>query len=141
MTAVVVPIEEGRDPSAALAQVFELARKEPTLVHLVNVRTPLPSYVSRFIPNEDRDAFHQENGMRALAPAIERLDAAGIAHREHVMVGNKAETIVDFARVQRCPIVLGKPDGMLEALTLGTLRAQIRSLVRPDDPCKVYEPA
>jgi hypothetical protein len=142
VTAVVVPIEEGRDPGWALAHVIELSRQEPTMVHLLNVRTPLPSYVARFIPAGERQAFHHENGMRAMQAAIARLDAAGVAHRDHVLVGNKAETIVEFARLQRCAqIVLDKPEGVLDGLGLGSIRAQIRHLVQPGDTCKVYEAA
>lgn len=139
MTAVVLPVEEGRDPAWALERVVELSRREPVLVHLLNVRTPLPAYVARFIPAGERQAFHHENGMGALREAIARLDAAGIAHREHVLVApNKAETIVEFARHQRCSqIVLDQPEGVLEGLGLGSIRAQVRHLVRPDDSCQV----
>ena len=143
MTSVVVPIEEGRDPAGAIEHVIELYRKEPIRIHLLNVRTPLPSYVSRFIPAAERHAFHHENGMRAMQGAIARLDAAGIAHRDHVLVGSKAETIVQFAREQGCSqIVLDKPEGgILEGLGLGSIRAQLRHLVRPGDACQIQEGA
>ena len=96
MIAVLVPIEEGRDASSAIAHVISLSRQEAVRVYLLNVRTPLPSYVARFIPSAERRAFHHDNGMRAMREAIARLDEAGIAHREEVRVGNKAETIVEF---------------------------------------------
>lgn len=143
MISVLVPIEEGRDASSAIAQVIELARQEPIRVYLLNVRTPLPSYVARFIPASERQAFHHENGMRAMRAAIARLDEAGIAHREEVRVGNKAETIVECAREKRCAeiIVGGHEGGLLAGLGLGSIRAQVRHLLEPGESLRIREAA
>ena len=143
MNTVLVPIEEGRDASAALAQVIKLNLHEPVRVYLLNVRTPLPSYVARFIPAAERHAFHHENGMRAMADAIARLDEAGIAHREEIRVGNKAETILHVAREKRCAeIVLDAKDGgLLAGLGLGSIRAQLRHLLQPGDSLRIREAA
>jgi nucleotide-binding universal stress UspA family protein len=143
MMSVLLPIEEGRDASAALQQVIKLNWQEPIRVYLLNVRTPLPSYVARFIPAAERQAFHHENGMRAMGEAIRRLDEAGIAHREEVRVGNKAETILEVAREKRCAeIVLNaKDDGVLAGLGLGSIRAQLRHLLQPGDSLRIREAA
>lgn len=143
MISVLVPIEEGRDASAALAQVIKLNWQEPIRVYLLNVRTPLPSYVARFIPAAERHAFHLENGMRAMREAIRRLDEAGIAHRDEVRVGNKAETILEVAREKRCAeIVLdAKAGGMLAGLGLGSIREQLRHLLQPGDSLRIRESA
>jgi len=140
---VLLPIEEGRDASAALAHVIALARKEPVRVYLLNVRTPLPMYVARFIAAAERQAFHHENGMRAMRDTIARLDEAGIAHREEVRVGNKAETIVEFAREKRCAeIVLhGEDGGVLSGLGLGSVGAQLRNLLEPGESLRIREAA
>lgn len=141
MISVLVPIEEGRDASSAIDHVIALSRQEPVRVYLLNVRTPLPSYVARFIPVAERHAFHHENGMRAMREAIARLDEAGIAHREQVRIGNKAETILDFAREHRCSeIVLDQPErGLLAGLGLGSVRAQLRHLLQPEDSFRIRE--
>jgi hypothetical protein len=141
MISLLVPIEEGRDASSAIDHVIALSRQEPVRVYLLNVRTPLPSYVARFIPVAERHAFHHENGMRAMREAIARLDEAGIAHREQVRIGHKAETIMDFAREHRCSeIVLDPPDsGLLAGLGLGSIRAQLRHLLQPEDSFQIRE--
>lgn len=143
MTRVLLPIQEGEDSSSAVSQVIELARQEPISVYLLNVRTPLPLYVSRFIPASERQAFHHENGMRAMQSAIARLDQAGIAHREEVRVGNKAETIMEFAREKRCAeiVVDGHGGGLLAGLGLGSICAQLRHLLQPDDSLRIREAA
>jgi nucleotide-binding universal stress UspA family protein len=143
MISVLLPIEEGSDASAAIASVIDLARQEPIRVYLLNVRTPLPSYVSRFIPVAERQAFHHENGMKAMQRAIAKLDEAGIAHREEVRVGNKAETIVEFAREKRCSeiVVDGHETGLLAGLGLGSIRAQLRHLLQPGESLRIREAA
>ncbi len=143
MMSVLVPIEEGQDPSAALRQVIKLNFQEPLRAYLLNVRTPLPSYVARFIPAAERQAFHHENGMRVLRDAIARLDQAGIAHREEIRIGNKAETILEVAREKRCAEIIlnAKDDGVLAGLGLGSIRAQLRHLLQPGDSLRIREAA
>ncbi|HXI37533.1 MAG TPA: universal stress protein [Burkholderiales bacterium] len=139
---IVVPIEEGRDSSGAVGEAIAFYRRatQPVQIHLLNVRTPLPSYVARFIAASEREAFHHENGLSAMRPAIAQLDAAGISHLEHVQVGNKAETILRFAREHDCShIVVGKPAGLLGGLGLGSIGAQLRRLVQPGDHCQILE--
>jgi hypothetical protein len=143
MISVLVPIEEGRNTAAALSQVIKINLQQPVRVYLLNVRTPLPSYVARFIPAAERQAFHLENGMRAMSEAIRRLDEAGIAHREEVRVGSRAEMILEVAREKRCAeIVLDAKDGgPLTGLGLASIRAQLRHLLRPGDSLRIREAA
>ncbi len=143
MSSVLLPIEEGRDASSAIEHVIELARQEPVRVYLLNVRTPLPSYVARFIPSAERHAFHHENGMRAMREAIDRLDQAGIAHREEVRIGNKAETIMEFAREKHCAeiVVDANENGLLAGLGLGSIRRQLHHLLHPGEALRIREAA
>ena len=143
MIRVLLPIQEGEDSASTVAQVIALARQEPVNIYLLNVRTPLPLYVSRFIPAAERQAFHHENGMRAMQGVIAKLDQAGIAHREEVRVGNKAETIVEFAREKRCDeiVVDGHGGGLLAGLGLGSICAQLRHLLQPGDSLRIREAA
>jgi nucleotide-binding universal stress UspA family protein len=142
MNSVVVPVEESREPTWAIDYVCSLYSRIPLCIHLLNVRHPLPEYVARFIPRVEREAYHRENGLRAMRAAIERLDARGIAHHDHVRVGRKAETIVRFARDHDCSeIVVDKPGSLLEGLGLGSIQSQLRHLLRPGDPCRLQEGA
>ena len=68
------------------------------------------------------------------------LDRAGVRHRDHVRVGRKAQSIVDFAREVRCErIVLAEPaSDFLSGLRLGGIAGQIRQLLAGADPgCEV----
>lgn len=75
-------------------------------IHLLNVQRPVPGDVSRFVDAEQLRDFHREEGLKALAAAKARLEAAGIVPMLHVSVGERAETIVDFAASRDCEMIL-----------------------------------
>ncbi|HEY8069913.1 MAG TPA: universal stress protein [Burkholderiales bacterium] len=131
MNSVVVPIEEGSGEGWMADHVIGLYRQQPLRIYLLNVRQPLAQYVARFIAKAELEAFHQENGMRALKPAADRLDACGVPHWDLVLVGQKAESIVGFARDHHCSqIILPKPaGGALAYFGLGSISSQIRHLI------------
>jgi len=135
---VLLVAQEGRDPGPAIARVAQLARGS-TPVYLLTVRTPMPQYVARFLAPRDLKAFHREIGALALAPAAARLDALGLAHRDEVRIGPKAETIVAFAREHGCGlIVLPRP---LAGVTLGSLGSQVRQLLADGERREILEAA
>ncbi len=141
MRSVLVPIGEGRDSKWVVDYVVELHQREAVRVHVLNVQTPLPQYVTRFLNRQAVSDFHRENGLKALQGAIERFDAAGVPHTDHVLVGRKAETIASFAREQRCDrIVLPKREGgLVSSLGLGSVGAQVRQLIGAGDQCDICE--
>ena len=77
-------------------------------IQLINVQPLLPNDIGRFINADTIREFHLESGMKALAAASDRLVAAGITPELHVMVGEAATTITEFAESRGCSqIVLG----------------------------------
>ena len=142
MKSVVIPIEEGSNSDWAVDHAIALYRQEPVRVYLLNVRRSFPQYVTRFISKQEMRAFHHENGMRALKPAADRLDARGVPHLDHVLIGRqKAARIVQFAREHRCrQIILPKRSGgALAEVILGSVGGQIRHLIGADEPCAICE--
>jgi YjbE family integral membrane protein len=141
---VVFVIQEGSDIASAAEHVIDLCSRQPAVdVHLLCVRHPFPQYVSRFIAGRELAAFHHERGMAVLKAAAERLDARGIRHADHVLVGDKAQTIVQFARDRHCDqIILAKQArGPIAGLVLGSLDGQIRHLIGAAGTsaiCEVY---
>ncbi|MFN3883794.1 MAG: universal stress protein [Rhodocyclaceae bacterium] len=75
-------------------------------IHLLNVQRPVSGDVSRFVNAEQLRDYHREEGLKALAVAKARLEAAGIVPTLHVSVGERAETIVDFAASRDCEMIL-----------------------------------
>lgn len=80
--------------------------KTQPAIHLLSVQPPLTGDASRFVNAEQLRDFHREEGLKALAEAQRRLEAAGIAPQLHVSVGDSAETIVEFARSRSCEQIL-----------------------------------
>jgi YjbE family integral membrane protein len=67
-------------------------------VHLINVQRPVSGDVARFVPGQTLDDYHRERSEKALAPAREMLDAAGLAHQDLQRVGDPGVTIAQAAR-------------------------------------------
>ncbi|MFC5300636.1 YjbE family putative metal transport protein [Azospira restricta] len=73
--------------------------RTPIEVHLLNVQHVLHQDVGQFVAAEDVHGYQQEQGERELAEAKDRLDAAGVSYRPHVVTGDlPAEVIAHFAR-------------------------------------------
>ncbi|AJP48750.1 hypothetical protein PG1C_10485 [Rugosibacter aromaticivorans] len=82
------------------------AWRETPQIHLLNVQPNLPRDIGRFINADTLREFHLESGMNALAPARTQLEAAGLAVESHVLVGEAAQTIADFAESNHCTQIL-----------------------------------
>ena len=80
--------------------------KELPQVHLVNVQASLPSEISRFIDADTIRDFHRDSGLEALAAANTQLTSAGIIPELHVLVGEAAPLISDFADSHACTQIL-----------------------------------
>lgn len=84
------------------------AAKEDYQILLVNVQYPLHGSVSTFIDAGQVKQYHQDEGMKTLAAAQEKLAAAGVDYSHHLFVGEPAEVVTRFAREQGCDeIVIG----------------------------------
>lgn len=98
-------------------------------IHLLNVQPPLRGDVSAFVPGAQLEDFHRERGEDGLARAKSRLDAAGIAHMDHIMVGETAHVIARFAEEQGMDlIVLGARPGRFAGLLHGSVVARMLEL-------------
>ena len=80
--------------------------REPPQILLINVQVTLPNDIGRFIDADTLREFHLETGMAALAAARDRLTAAGLAPELHVMVGDPASAVTEFADSHGCSQIL-----------------------------------
>ena len=80
--------------------------REPPHIHLINVQVNLPNDIGRFINADTLREFHLETGMAALAAARDLLTAAGLTPELHVLVGDPAPAITDFADSHACTQIL-----------------------------------
>lgn len=87
-------------------------------VFLINVQAPLSSNVTRFIDGKVVDEYHQEAGDAALAAAKQKLAAADLAYSAHILIGEAAPTIVDFAKDKGCSLIIMGAHGFGSVLGL-----------------------
>ena len=132
MNEIVVPICDAAGAAWAANQAITLYRTEAVVVHLLNVQRPLPKHVAQFFSRNDLREFHRDAGMQVLDPAIRMLDAAGVPHEDHVLIGHPAETIVEFAGERHCRrIVVDTPSrSVLSMFGLGSIGSQVEHLMQ-----------
>ncbi len=76
--------------------------RQPVEVHLLNTQAAVHGDVSTFVADAELKSYHHEEGMKALAPARERFDRAGVAYQMHIGVGDAAHVIAHFGREKQC---------------------------------------
>lgn len=132
MPKLLIPVD---DSPASLRLAEHLSSRiawyrEPVELHLLNVQAGLPGDVGMFIDSGQIRDFHHEEGIKALAPVREKLDAAGVAYAFHIGVGDPAEVIDRYAREQGFDeIVMGASGSSpLAALFKGSVSAKVLHL-------------
>lgn len=55
--------------------------------------------------NAQLKAYHHEEGLKALQPAREKLDRAGIPYVLHIGVGNAAQVIAHYGKEKQCQLI------------------------------------
>lgn len=129
MLKILVPVDGSSHAERAVNQVVELAKNGAALeITLLNVQIPIASGHARmFLTHDEVEAYHQEEGLAALASARALLEAAGLPYTQHIAVGHVAETIVRFAGERNVDkIVMGTHGrgGLLEVL-LGSVAHEV----------------
>lgn len=131
MQAILIPVDGSDCSVRALKFALELAAGRTLALHVLTVQAPVISgNVRRFVSAETIADYYRDEGRRALAPAKEALDAAGVAYQEAMEVGPPAPTIAEFAKTHRCDfIVMGSRGlGAVANLVLGSVAARVLHL-------------
>ncbi len=107
-------------------------RKEAPHIYLVNVQPALSGNVTRFIDGKTVEDFHRDNAEEHLASAKARLGASGLAYSGHVMVGEAAPSLVQFAQDKGCSmIVIGTHGfGSVIGMVMGSVATKVVHLAK-----------
>lgn len=107
MFKVLIPIDGSANSLKAVQFVInQFVSNSAMEVHLLNVQTPFPSDIARFVNARTRHEFHDEQAEIALAPARKMLDQFSIPYAVHHAVGDRARSIADTARRLQCDQII-----------------------------------
>ena len=132
MPKILLAVDGSEAARRATERLVEDARlyREPVEVELVNVRLPVPSIgvaYSTVVTHDMVARYYQEEGEQALRVSRDLLDAAGIAYKPHILVGEVADTIVKHAMGANCRTVYIGTRGMsaLANAVLGSIATKV----------------
>ena len=83
--------------------------KDPAEIHLLNVQLALRKGVTEFVSQQQLDSYHHDEGIKDLASARAKLDAAKVPYQFHIGVGEEpAAVIAHYAQDKKCDqVVMG----------------------------------
>lgn len=129
MLKILLAVDGSEGSLNAVAHVIKRASaaKDEYRIELVNVQHPLHGDVTSFIDSTVVKQYHQEQGVKELAAAREKLDAAGVAYQHHLFVGDPATVIARYAKESGCDeIVLGtRGHTALAGLFMGSVSTKV----------------
>ena len=130
MFRILVPVDGSEASARAIEHLIVKAatfRPDALEVDLLNVQLPVTGYVATFVSAEQLAAYHQEEGLKTLAAARERLQRAGLKHAHHVAVGEPAHVIAHYARERKADqIVMGTRGlGSVSGMLMGSVATKV----------------
>lgn len=130
MLKMLVPVDGSASSERAVDHLIKKSSwyKSPIEIHLLTVQPPIISgNVRMFISQEQLNDYYQDEGLKALKPAREKLDAAGLAYSFHIGVGDPAETIARYAKEKQCDQIFMGTRGMgsISSLLLGSVAIKV----------------
>ena len=104
---ILVPVDGSVPSLRAVQHAVELAKRGLAVeLHLLNVQPPVRGTAAMLIAKGELDAYHRDEGMAALADAVQALKVAGIVPHLHVAVGAPGATVLAFVARLGCGLVV-----------------------------------
>ena len=134
MTKVLVPVDGSEQALHAVDHVIRGASHDGAApeVHLLNVQPQILSGHARMYLKKDLiDEYYQEEALKALKPAQDKLDQAGIKYVASHQVGNTPEIIARYIKSKGCDMVVmgSRGLGSMHGMVLGSVATKILHLV------------
>jgi YjbE family integral membrane protein len=96
---VLVPVDGSANALRAVRHaIAEYRRHHELEVHLLNVQPRLSRHAARFVGRGDREGWLNDRADVAMSAAVALLTDAGVPHRAHRAIGERAEQICRAAR-------------------------------------------
>ena len=132
MLKILLPVDGSDSSNKSVADFIQLIDhyKETPEIHLLNVQLPLDGNITLFIDKENIRQYHQEEGMKKQQNVRDLLEKAGLTFQFHIVVGEPAEMIVNFAKEKLFDSIVIGPRGMgiVKSLLLGSVTNKVMQL-------------
>lgn len=130
MLRILIPVDGSESSTRAVDCFIRKCNwyKETPEIHLLNVQPPIASGGIRlFISQDQLNAYYHDEGLKALKPARERLDAAAVPYGFHIGVGDPAEVIARYAKEKQCDQIFMGTRGLsvVPGLLLGSVTMKV----------------
>ena len=134
MTKVLVPLDGSEQSLHAVDHVIRGAGHDGAApeVHLLNVQPQILSGHARMYLKKDLiDEYYQEEALKALKPAQDKLEQAGIKYVSSHQVGNTPELVAKYVKSKGCDIVVmgSRGLGSMHGMVLGSVATKVLHLV------------
>lgn len=134
MTKLLVPVDGSQTCLRAIDHVIARAKRSQPApeLHILTVHPPIPyANAVAAIGQSAVNRFYREEGEAALKTARERLDAAGVAYRHHISVGDPADIISRYVKETGITEVIMGTRGMgaVSNLLMGSVASKVIHLV------------
>ncbi|MCX7193565.1 MAG: universal stress protein [Proteobacteria bacterium] len=132
---LLIPIDGSNGALRAVTYIAEhrdMFRESPTLL-LLNVQWKVATgNVKLFINQDVISDYYREQGLAALQPARDVLDAAQLPYQYHVSVGTPAESVAQYAREQCVDqiVMCRQGQGGLQLFLLGSVVTKVLHLAQ-----------
>lgn len=135
MLKILLAVDGSESAARATQKLIETAGwfKEPLEVELVTVHLPLPQvggFAGAVVSHDMVEKYYSEEGGKALAPARKLLEAAGIRHVPHILIGEIAQTLVGQVEKTGCKMLFMGTRGMsaMSNLMVGSVATKVLHL-------------
>lgn len=131
---ILIPVD-GSDNALSAIRFHLKSRaqfRDPNAIdlHLLTVQPPLSGGVTMFISGDEVKKYHQEEGNKELAAARDLLDRAGVRYSVHIIVGDPAQVIAQYAKDHGVEqIIMGAHGrGAMASLVIGSVTQKVLHL-------------
>ena len=134
MHRILLPVDGSEAALRAVDHVLKKVGlyKDPAEIHLLNVQLALRQGVTEFVSQKQLDSYHHDEGVKDLASARAKLDAAKVPYKFHIGVGEEpAAVIAHYARDKKCDQVVMGTRGLssVAGILLGSVTIKVIHLV------------
>lgn len=121
---ILVPVDGSQNSDRAVAYAISLASAMTNSeIHLLNVQPPVTGVAGALVGSATLKSYHRDEGMKAMASALALCAEAGLAHKDHISVGQPGPTIAAFAKDLGCGQIIMGTRGL--GATLGLLLGSV----------------